>query len=134
MKNILILLNLVVINLCLFSQTDSVIFSSEKVGLTIFTQNIDSIKFFSDKDITNPFSPSMITYSVKINTFDTAKLVINFKDQYEKTLVVYKWKMIPPGAYRFDWWEYLGYLPSGIYFTEKIINGKTETKKVVLVK
>jgi hypothetical protein len=43
--------------------------------------------------------------------------------------------MITPGAYRFDWWEYLGYnLPSGIYFTEKIINGKTENKKVVLVK
>jgi hypothetical protein len=120
----------------LLSQPDTVMFSSDKVGLSILTQNPDSIKYFPERDIPNPFSPSMTNYSVKISIYDSSKLIIKFKDANEETLVVYIWNKVSPGAYIFHWWEYQGIqrLSGGIYFTEKIINDKSETKKVVLVK
>jgi len=117
-----------------FSQNDSVVFSSEKVGLIIFTQNVDSIKYHSDQAPPNPFSPTMTTYSVRINTYDTAELVIKFKNHLEKTLVIFKWDKVSPGSYQFDWWEYIKNIPSGMYYTEKIINDKSEIKRVLLVK
>lgn len=130
-----ILFGVFIINLSLFSQSDTVFFSSEKVGLILFTNNIDSIKYFPDAPPPNPFGPSQKTYSIRINTYDTTKLIIKVKNK-DEVIFVYEWNMIPPGAYEFDWWQYAEYrkLPSGQYDAEKIFNNKSETSKVFLIK
>lgn len=129
-----VLFGVFIINLSLFSQADTVYFSSEKTGLILLTQNIDSIKYFPETPPPNPFSPTMDSYSVRINTYDTTNLTVNFKDIYEEVLIVYKWNNIPPGAYKFEWWNYIQSLQSGTYFTEKIIGNKSEINKVIYIK
>ncbi|MCI0449584.1 MAG: hypothetical protein L0Y79_07340 [Chlorobi bacterium] len=130
----LILISTAIIITSLFSQPDTVIFSSEKVGLITLTNNIDSINYFPQESPPNPFSPSMETYAVRIAAWDTSSLSIAVKDALQNTKVVYIWHKIKPGAYKFYWWENLNYLPSGVYSIETTINNKTTTKKAIIVK
>jgi hypothetical protein len=114
---------------------DTVTFSSENVGLCVWTHNIDSIKYYQEKNKQiNPFSPSMYTFSANVYTYDTATLVINVKDKDQNTIVTFIWNSISPGAYRFDWWQYTNNLPSSTYYIEKTINNNSETHKALLVK
>ncbi len=96
--------------------SDTVIFSSENVGLCLRTHNIDSIKYYQERNkLIYPFSPSMYTYSANVYTYDTSALIINVKDKDYNTKVTFIWNSISPGAYRFDWWQYVNNLPSGVY-------------------
>ena len=114
---------------------DTVLFSYEKIGLSIWTHNTDSIKYYKEKNKQiNPFSLSMYTYSANVYTYDTSALVINVKDKDYNTKVTFIWNSISPGAYKFDWWQYVDNLPSGVYYIEKIINNVSETLKAILAK
>ena len=130
----LVLVCFSLISMDLFCQNDTVIFSSEKVGLIILTQNIDSIKYFPEKQNPNPFGPTMETYATRINSWDTAELSVTIKDNNQNILVVYIWHKILPGAYKFYWWENMQYIPAGIYYIETNINNKITTNKAVIVK
>ena len=113
---------------------DTVRFSSERVGLYVWTHNIDSIKYYQEKNKQiNPFSPSMIDLSAPVYTYVPASLVINVKDKDQKIIVTFIWNSISPGAYRFDWWQYIYHLPHDVYFIEKIINGNSETYKAYFI-
>lgn len=116
---------------------DTVFFSTEKEGLTILTQNIDSIKYHSKKEnYPNPFSPSMKDYAAKVKTYDTTFLLITIKDKADIEIKSFRWEKIIPGAYRFDWWEYMDFktLPSGVYYAEIFSNKGVETNKALIVK
>ena len=131
-----ILIGFFLINLSLLSQADTVNFTSEKVGLILITNNLDSIKYYPDSPPPNPFGPDMNTYSVRINTYDSTKLIIKIKDINQEDLIIYIWDSIPPGSYKFDWWQYAEFrrFPSGKYYGEKIYNNKTETSKIIFIK
>lgn len=124
------------INLSIFSQADTVYFSSDKVGLILFTNNIDSIKYYLEVPPLNPFSPSMESYSLRINSYDSTKLIIKVKNVNEEILLVYIWNKIPPGAYRFDWWQYIDFrnFSSGKFSVEKIFNNKTTVNTLLIIK
>ena len=114
-------------------KSDTVTFSSEKAGLYAWTQSIDSIEYYQEKNKQiNPFAPTMKDFSAKVYTYAPASLVINVKDDVQNIIITFIWKSISPGAYRFDWWQYLYHLQSGVYFIEKIINGTSETYKAYL--
>ncbi|RPI18041.1 MAG: hypothetical protein EHM58_06880 [Ignavibacteriae bacterium] len=117
--------------------SDTVIFHSEKEGLIILTQNIDSIKYHIIKvNYPNPFSPSMRDFSAKINTYDSTALTINITDKLQKLIVTFIWNKIPPGAYRFDWWEYVDMkgLKSGVYYVETFTKEGAKSTKALIVK
>jgi len=135
MKPVLLLIGIIFMNQSIFSQCDSVVFSSDKVGLVILTQNPDSVKYYSGKgNYPNPFSPSTIDVCVFINSLEENKLTISVKNYFEECLMKFIWDKISPGSYRFDWWLYMHNPPSGVYFTEKIIGNDSVSHKVVLVK
>lgn len=114
---------------------DTVLFTSEKEGLLILTQNLDSIKYFPHGNkLLYPLSPTLQMFSARVSTIDTAVLTINMKDAFENNIAAFIWTSISPGAYRFDWWEYINDLPSGVYFIEKIVNNDSETYKAIFVK
>jgi hypothetical protein len=115
------------------SQPDTVIFSSEKVGLIVFTKNADSIKILEDQKYLNPFAPTMADFSPRIFIYEKSPLVIKVKDSSETDLVIYVWQSVLPGAYRFDWWQYMTHL-SGTYYVETILNNKSKTIKALIIR
>jgi hypothetical protein len=119
------------------SPGDTLAFSSEKDRLIILTQNPDSIKYHIKKgNYPNPFSPSMKDYAAKINTYDTTYLIVSIQDAHYAEVKTFRWEKVTPGAYEFDWWDYLNFeeLPSGVYYVDVIINNGKETTKAVIVK
>lgn len=113
MKINLIILCFIFVSSNCYSQSDTVRFTSEKVGLVVLTHNIDSIKYFPEKQPPNPFGPSMEYYNERISSIDTTYLSVIVKDKDLNIIVVYIWNKILPGAYKFYWWNNLQYLPSG---------------------
>ena len=131
----LILTGFLLISQNIFCQCDSVVFSSDKIGLYAYTRNIDSIKYFSDDyEKPSPFGPSSREFSPHINCFDTGKLEIKIKDASERCVITFIWNSVIPGAYKFDWWVYTPTLPSGIYYIEKNSDGIINTHKIVIIR
>lgn len=119
---------------CLFSQTDTIVYTSEKFGLTILTQNVDSIEIYEKNNkYPNPW-PTMQNMSSKLFIYNDTPLKITLYDVNMKRVVIFLWENILSGAYRFDWWEQIKNLSSGTYQIEVATNQKLETKNVIFVK
>ena len=118
----------------IFCQCDSVIFSSERVGLVILTQNIDSIEYFKKiEHPPSPFGPTMLNYAAYINSYNDGNVIIEVSSTSE-CITRFIWSNILPGSYRFDWWQYFNGLPGGMYIIKTIVDHISKSYKVPYIR
>lgn len=113
-------------------RNDTILNNTEE-GLIVITQKLDEINKIPEKPCLDPSSNTMNCFAAILKILDTTKVMIKIKDAYNKTLIIFHWKLVAPGAYKFNWWEY--YMPdkSGVYNIEKIIGGKSKTYRAIIV-
>ncbi len=127
MNNLLIAISILIISCNSTLQNDTLFFDRSE-NLIVITQNTDKIRNYP------PFSHTQGSFAAKIIADSVCNLYLTVKDINKNDLKTFCWIKLPPGVYKFSWWEYISNLSSGVYFIETRINGKSQTQKSIFVK